>query len=121
MDSIFRLLYYSEQFPKNTAMNYTMLTLCHHLDKVPELAIDEIAELCSRVIVMDGGRVVMDGAPHDVFTKQNAAELRRINLGVPRATKFSLELAERGLDIGEGVLDESELVRRLATILRPSA
>ena len=47
MDSIFRLLYYSEQFPKNTAMNYTMLTLCHHLEKVPELTIDEIAELCS--------------------------------------------------------------------------
>lgn len=47
MDSIFRLLYYSEQFPKNTAMNYTMLTLCHHLDQVPELAIDEIAELCN--------------------------------------------------------------------------
>lgn len=47
MDSIFRLLYYSEQFPKNTAMNHTMLTLCHHLDKVPELTIDEIAGLCS--------------------------------------------------------------------------
>lgn len=47
MDSIFRLLYYSEQFPKNTAMNYTMLKLCHHLEKVPELTIDELAELCS--------------------------------------------------------------------------
>ena len=47
MDSIFRLLYFSEQFPKNTAMNHTMLTLCHHLDKVPELSIDEIASLCS--------------------------------------------------------------------------
>lgn len=47
MDSIFRLLYYSEQFPKNTAMNHTMLMLCHHLEEVPHLAIDEIAELCS--------------------------------------------------------------------------
>lgn len=47
MDAIFRLLYYSEQFPKNTAMNHTMLTLCHHLEEVPDLAIDEIAELCS--------------------------------------------------------------------------
>lgn len=47
MDSIFRLLYYSEQFPKNTAMNHTMLTLCHHLEEVPNLTIDEIAELCN--------------------------------------------------------------------------
>ena len=47
MDSIFRLLYYSEQFPKNTAMNHTMLTLCHHLEQIPDLTIDEIAGLCS--------------------------------------------------------------------------
>ena len=47
MDAIFRLLYYSEQFPKNTAMNHTMLTLCHHLEEVANLSIDEIAALCS--------------------------------------------------------------------------
>lgn len=47
MDAIFRLLYCSEQFPKNTAMNYTMLKLCHHLEQVAELSIDEIAALCS--------------------------------------------------------------------------
>lgn len=47
MDSIFRLLYFSEQFPKNTAMNFSMLTLCHHLDKVSELTIEEIAALCN--------------------------------------------------------------------------
>ncbi len=47
MDSIFRLLYFSEQFPKNTAMNFSMLTLCHHLDKVKDLTIDEIASLCN--------------------------------------------------------------------------
>lgn len=47
MDSIFRLLYYSEQFPKNTAMNHAMLMLCHHLEEVPDLTIDEIAELCN--------------------------------------------------------------------------
>lgn len=52
MDSIFRLLYYSEQFPKNTAMNHTMLTLCHHLEKVPDLPIDEIAELCNTNAMM---------------------------------------------------------------------
>ena len=47
MDAIFRLLYYSEQFPKNTAMNHTMLTLCHHLEEVADLSIDEIAALCN--------------------------------------------------------------------------
>lgn len=47
MDAIFRLLYYSEQFPKNTAMNHAMLMLCHYLEEVPSLSIDEIAELCS--------------------------------------------------------------------------
>lgn len=47
MDSIFRLLYFSEQFPKNTAMNYSMLTLCHQLDQVPDMSIEEIAQTCN--------------------------------------------------------------------------
>lgn len=47
MDAVFRLLYYSEQYPKNTAMNHAMLTLCHHLEQVPEQTIEELAQLCN--------------------------------------------------------------------------
>ena len=60
-------------------------------------SMDDVAELCSRIVVLDHGVLHMQGTPDELFTAQNAAELRRINLDVPRATKFALELAQRGL------------------------
>lgn len=76
-------------------------------------SMDEVATLCSRVIVLDRGTVHMQGTPEEVFSAANAQELRRINLGLPRATKFALELAERGLELPGSILDEAQLVDAL--------
>lgn len=76
-------------------------------------SMDDIADLCSRVIVLDHGRIFMEGTPAEVFAADNAAELRKINLGVPRATKFALELAERGLALPSPILNEQQLVAAL--------
>lgn len=79
-------------------------------------SMDDVAELCSRIIVLDHGTLHMQGTPAELFTAQNAAELRRINLGVPRATKFALELAERGLEVPGPILDERQLVEVLVAL-----
>lgn len=79
-------------------------------------SMDDVAELCSRIVVLDHGVLHMQGTPDELFTAQNAAELRRINLDVPRATKFALELAQRGLVLPEPVLDEQQLVEALAAL-----
>ena len=79
-------------------------------------SMDDVAELCSRIIVLDHGTLHMQGTPAELFTAQNAAELRRINLGVPRATKFALELAERGLEMPDPILDERQLVEALVDL-----
>lgn len=79
-------------------------------------SMDDVAELCSRIIVLDHGTLRMQGTPAELFTAQNAAELRRINLGVPRATKFALELAERGLEVPGPILDERQLVEALVAL-----
>lgn len=79
-------------------------------------SMDDVAELCSRIIVLDHGTLHMQGTPAELFTAQNAAELRRINLGVPRATKFALELAERGLEVPGPILDERQLVEALVAL-----
>lgn len=79
-------------------------------------SMDDVAELCSRIIVLDHGTLHMQGAPVELFTAQNAAELRRINLGVPRATKFALELVERGLEMPDPILDERQLVEVLVAL-----
>ena len=79
-------------------------------------SMDDVAELCSRIIVLDHGTLHMQGTPAELFTAQNAAELRRINLGVPRATKFALELAARGLEVPGPILDERQLVEVLVAL-----
>lgn len=79
-------------------------------------SMDDVAELCSRIIVLDHGTLHMQGTPAELFTAQNAAELRRINLGVPRATKFALELVERGLEMPGPILDERQLVEVLVAL-----
>lgn len=79
-------------------------------------SMDDVAELCSHIIVLDHGTLHMQGTPAELFTAQNAAELRRINLGVPRATKFALELAERGFEVPGPILDERQLVEVLVAL-----
>lgn len=79
-------------------------------------SMDDVAELCSRIVVLDHGVLHMQGTPDELFTAQNAAELHRINLDVPRATKFALELAQRGLVLPEPILDEQQLVEALITL-----
>ena len=79
-------------------------------------SMDDVAELCSRIIVLDHGVLHMRGTPAELFSAQNAAELRRINLGVPRATKFALELAERGIEMPDPILNERQLVEVLVAL-----
>ena len=79
-------------------------------------SMDDVAELCSHIIVLDHGTLHMQGTPAELFTAQNAAELRRINLGVPRATQCALELAERGLEVPGPILDERQLVEVLVAL-----
>ena len=81
-------------------------------------SMDDVAQLCGRVIVMNGGSVLMQGAPGEVFSEEHAAELRRINLGLPRATKFAIELAHKGFELEGPVLDSEQLADALAGALR---
>jgi ABC-type cobalt transport system, ATPase component len=55
------------------------------------------AEDADRVIVMDDGKIVMDGAPRQVFT--HVEELRDIGLTVPDTVALLYGLRQRGVDV----------------------
>lgn len=57
-----------------------------------------LAEFCERVIVLDEGRVALDGTPREVFS--HADELRRIGVDSPRASRIANSLAAAGLTRG---------------------
>ena len=66
-----------------------------------------VASLAERVIVMNHGRVAMDGTPREVFSR--GAELRAIGLDVPQAVLLADKLRERGFDVPQGVYRVEEI------------
>lgn len=69
-------------------------------------SMDDISALAQRIIVMNEGRVAMDGTPREVFA--HPQELVDMHLGVPAAAQLAMELRKRGYDLPDNVytLDE---------------
>ena len=57
---------------------------------------DDVANFADTVYVLEKGRVVKCGQPVQVFQDINFME--KIQLGVPKITKFAQELAEKGME-----------------------
>lgn len=64
----------------------TVLMITHNMD--------EAAEYGRRIIVMDQGRIVMDGDPHEVFAKEDI--IREAGLSLPQAARICLDLGIKG-------------------------
>ena len=67
----------------------------------------DVAALAERVIVMNHGKVAMDGAPREVFSR--GEELRAIGLDVPQAVELAQKLREKGFDVPEGIYKIEEV------------
>jgi energy-coupling factor transport system ATP-binding protein len=65
------------------------------------------AVLFDRVVVLDEGRLVMDGAPAEVFRRGD--ELREVGLDVPLAASLAHRLRSRGVPIEGDILDPADL------------
>ncbi len=70
------------------------------------------AALFDRVIVLDEGRIVMDGTPAGVFRRVD--ELREIGLDVPLAASLAHRLRERGIPLAGDILVDADLRDALA-------
>lgn len=65
-------------------------------------SMDDLANCCDRVVVMNEGMVFAEGTPAQVFA--HADELKSIGLGVPAAQRMALALAETGVPLRRGGL-----------------
>ena len=63
------------------------------------------------VYVMDGGKLVMDGTPRQIFTQVEM--LKSMRLDVPQVTELAYELKKAGLPIKDGIIRNEELVEEL--------
>lgn len=67
----------------------------------------EEAAAADRVVVLDEGRVALEGAPQEVLTR--ADDLERLNLEVPPACRLALALRQRGFELAPAV-GEDEVI-----------
>ena len=74
-------------------------------------SMDDVARIADRLVVMNRGKVVMDGTPREVFSRPE--ELVEIGLTVPAATQIAMELRKRGIDIPDAIYTTSYLSKVL--------
>ena len=91
----------------NWGEKITVLLITHYMEE---------AVHADRIIVMDDGRIVMDGKPREIFSR--VKELKSHGLDVPQATELAWELKEAGLPLGDGILGRRELVEQLVPLLK---
>lgn len=69
-------------------------------------SMEDIAEQATRLVVVDHGKIAMDGVTREVFSKQK--ELEEIGLSVPQITRFMNSLHESGFDVDATALTVDE-------------
>lgn len=79
-------------------------------------SMDDLANCCDRIVVMNEGAVFAEGTPAQVFA--HADELKSIGLGVPAAQRMALALAEAGMPLRwAGLYTVESLADELADLL----
>lgn len=74
----------------NREAGITIIHITHHMDEAAQ---------ANRLIIIDAGRIVLDGTPKDVFS--NVEKVKSLGLDVPQVTELLYELKKEGLPVEE--------------------
>lgn len=84
----------------------------------PELTIvlvshsmEDIARFATRLIVIDQGKIAMDGEPHEIFSREDALE--EIGLSIPQVTKLMRRMKREGAQMDDRKITVEEAYREL--------
>jgi energy-coupling factor transporter ATPase len=88
----------------NRTLGITVVLVEHRLDLT--------ARFANHIIIMNEGKVVSDGDPHDILQSE---ETRLIGVGIPKATRLYLMLRKAGVKLGSTLPLSSE---EMATMLQ---
>lgn len=89
----------------NMVEDETVILITHYMEEVI---------YADKVIVMDDGKVVMQGTPGEIFSQVDT--LKKYRLDVPQVTLLAHELKKAGLDLPAGILSIEELVDNLCQL-----
>ncbi len=91
----------------NKEMGITVILVTHFMDEAVQ---------ADRVVVMDKGKIIMDGTPREVFS--DSEKLISVGLDVPQATQLAFALNKQGVKIKPDLLDENECIDAVCALLR---
>jgi energy-coupling factor transport system ATP-binding protein len=86
----------------NKEKGITVVLITHYMDEAAQ---------ADRVVIMDGGKIIMDNAPKKIFSR--VKELRAVGLDVPQVTELCDMLIEKGVDISPEIIHEQECAEAL--------
>lgn len=78
-------------------------------------SMEDVAEYVERLIVMNQGEVMYDGAPKEVYAHYK--ELEAVGLAAPQVTYLMNELAEKGLPVDTGATTVKEAAQSILAAL----
>lgn len=84
----------------------TMVYITHFMEE---------AAAAQRVVVMDKGKIYMEGTPHEIFSRVD--ELKRLGLDVPLAAQIADKLRQEGISLPQGIITNEELAVALCQLL----
>lgn len=84
----------------NKEENKTIVHITHYMDEAVE---------GDRIIVMEEGKIVLEGTPREVFSQ--VEKIKKLGLDVPQVTELAYELRKEGINIPTDILSIEELVR----------
>ena len=91
----------------NRDRGITVVAITHYMEEAAQ---------ADRVIVMSGGRIVMEGTPTEVFSQTE--RVRALHLDVPQAAELRDELVKAGIPMPEGIIDPGACAQALYELLK---
>ena len=89
----------------NKKHGITVILITHYMDEAAE---------ADRVVVMDKGKVIIEGIPRDVLSEVET--MKKIGLDVPQVTEICYELQKAGVNIDTKILNVNEMVSALCQL-----
>lgn len=90
----------------NREYGITAILITHNMEE---------AALADRIVVMEKGKILLDGTPEEIFSQYEI--LKKTGLDVPQITELSYQLHQAGLNIDSCILSVDELVEQITKVL----
>lgn len=107
----------SQLDPQSTDDVFEIIKLMKSMGKTVVLVehkMEQIAEYADQIIVLDGGQVVMEGTPKEVFSDPDCL---KYHTRLPQSTRIALELKKEGANLSEIPVTVEETVGMIRTAM----